>query len=256
MKMKVIQGCYAGKIESKKGKLKGLRIATEKGDTKVYLPKSLRAIAQAELTLNEPVRVWLDGDRTSKKKLYALQLVPLAPKSTLLPTERSEATDAEAADAEVVSDLAIAQAVEAEAEEAEAEKAKAEKAEAEKAKAEKAKTRKTKAEKTKANKSLDKQKTKKKGSQKSGKSTGKQSKKKTSQVTVQICQKKNCCKKGGDDLWEAFESASAEHPFKLEPIGCLGGCKRGPNIRLLPDNVKYRHVQLAEIDGILQTHRA
>jgi len=249
--MKVIQGCYAGKIESKKGKLKGLRIATEKGDTKVYLPKSLRVIAQAELTLNEPVRVWLDGDRTSKKKLYALQLVPLAPKSTLLPTERSEATDAEVADAEVVSDLAIAQAVEAQAVEAEAVEAEAVEAEAKKAEAEKAE-----AKKTKANKSLDKQKTKKKGSQKSGKSTGKQSKKKTSQVTVQICQKKNCCKKGGDDLWEAFESASAEHPFKLEPIGCLGGCKRGPNIRLLPDNVKYRHVQLAEIDGILQTHRA
>ena len=58
--MKVIQGCYTGKIESGKGKLKGLRIATEQGDEKVYLPKVLRAIAQAELTLNEPVRVWFE----------------------------------------------------------------------------------------------------------------------------------------------------------------------------------------------------
>ena len=206
--MKVIQGCYAGKIESGKGKLKGLRIATEQGDEKVYLPKALRAIAQAELTLNEPVRVWLDGDRSSKKKRYVLQLVPLAPKSTV-----SLETDA---DVVGVSALAIAEPTKAKIEEAQVSKA------------------------------VDKQKTKKKARKSA----------KKSKVTVQICQKKNCCKKGGDDLWEAFEAISAEHLFTLEPVGCLGGCKRGPNIRLLPDNVKYRHVQLAEIDDILQTHRA
>ena len=93
------------------------------------------------------------------------------------------------------------------------------------------------------------------GKQTNKKKAGKSAKQKSA-VTVQICQKKNCCKKGGDDLWKAFEAISAEHPFTLEPVGCLGGCKRGPNIRLLPDNVKYRHVQLAEIDNILQTHRA
>ncbi|PZO22870.1 MAG: hypothetical protein DCF25_01845 [Leptolyngbya foveolarum] len=189
--MEIIQGCYAGKIESGKGKLTGLRIATEQGDETVYLPKALRAIAQAELTLNEPVRVWVEGDRASKKKRYVLQLVPLAPKSA-------------------VSTSAVVTEIADDAE--------------------------------------DKQKAKKKAS--------KQTRKKKSEVTVQICQKKSCCKKGGDDLWAAFEAVNAEHTFKLEPVGCLGGCNRGPNIRLLPDNVKYRHVQLAEIDDILQTHRA
>ena len=204
MKMKVIQGCYAGKIESGKGKLKGLRIATEQGDEQIYLPKALRAIAQAELTLDEPVRVWIDSDRPSKKKLYALQLVPLAPKSTVL------------VETGVANDEAIAPPADVQ-----------------------------------VGKTLDRPKAKKKGRKKSGK----QSKKKASTVTVQICRKKNCCKKGGDDLWAAFESVSNEHKFKLEPSGCLGGCKRGPNIRLLPDNVKYRHVQTAEIEDILQTHR-
>ena len=184
--MKVIQGRYIGKIESGKGKLKGLRIKTEQGKEKIYLPKSLRAIAQTELTIEQPVRVWIDGDRSSKKKRYALQIVPLVPKPTLyIDKDNSKPREKNRVD----------------------------------------KKRKKKA-------------------------------KKASKVTVQICQKKNCCKKGGDTLWETFESASAERTFKLEPIGCLGGCKRGPNIRLLPDNVKYRHVQPAEVDGILQAHHA
>lgn len=192
--MKVIQGRYVEKIESGKGKLKGLRVATSQGDEtgylSVYLPKALRAIALKELTLDQPVRIWLERDRklskqASKEKLYALQLIPLSPKAAI--------------DVELEVD-----------------------------------------------KKLEKKAEKKKGREKT--------KAKKSKVTVQICQKKNCCKKGGDDLWEAFESASERHQFKLEPIGCLGGCKRGPNIRLLPDNVKYRHVQPAEIDSILQTH--
>lgn len=211
--MEIIQGCYAGKIESGKAKLKGLRIATEQGDETVYLPKALRAIAQAELTLNEPVRVWVEGDRASKKKRYVLQLVPLTPKTAVF-TEG-------VADAGVTSDGAIADPIQA-----------------------------------KVGEALDQQKTEQKAKKKGSQKARKQAKKKTSEVTVQICQKKNCCKKGGDDLWAAFEAVNAEHQFKLEPIGCLGGCKRGPNIRLLPDNVKYQHVQLAEIDDILQTHRA
>lgn len=177
--MKVIQGRYIGKIKSGKGTIKGLRIATDKGKEKIYLPKSLRKIAQAELALEMPVRIWVDGDRSSNKKLYALQLIPLAPKSALSIED------------------------------------------------------------------VSKQKT-----------INKDKKKRKAKVTVQLCQKKNCCKKGGDELWQAFERASQQQDFKLEPVGCLGGCKRGPNIRLLPDNVKYRHVQLAEIDGILQAHRA
>ena len=193
--MKVIQGRYAGKIESDKGKLKGLRIATEQGSEKIYLPKALRAIALVELTVDSQIRVWVDSDRSSKKKLYALHLVPLTPKPAL--TEEKTASVEKIASAE-----------------------------------------------KKALKKVKKQAEKK------------QAKKKKTKVTVQVCQKKNCCKKGGDDLWKAFETVSAERKFKLESIGCLGGCKRGPNIRLLPDNVKYRHVQLAEIDGILQTHRA
>ena len=201
--MKVIQGRYAEKIESGKGKLKGLRIETDGGSEVVYLPKELRAIAQTELTLDDPVRVWIEASKKSSKdkKRYALQLIPLTPKTRL----------------ESVSDRAI--------------------------------TLTSDRKKSKEKSSGKKSKTKKKVKTKKAET-------KKARVRVQICQKKNCCKKGGDELWEAFETVNAERQFKLEPIGCLGGCKRGPNIRLLPDNVKYRHVQTDEVDRILQTHLA
>lgn len=87
-----------------------------------------------------------------------------------------------------------------------------------------------------------------------------------SQLTVQVCQKKNCCRRGGTALWAALKTHQTRPQnaisldtgasrFKLEPVGCLGECKRGPNIRILPDNVKYRSVQSAELDQILQKHR-
>ncbi len=181
--MEVLQGRYLKPIESGKGKIKGVQLETTAGVQTVYLPKSLRAIAQQELVLGEPVRIWADLDGKSKKqKLLARQLIPLTPRSTVL-AERPD--------------------------------------------------RSKKADQTKA------------------KQTAK------APLTVQLCQKKNCCQRGGDDLWQDFEKRSADQQsFRLEAIGCLGGCKRGPNIRLLPDNVKYRHVQPEDVNEILQRHGA
>ena len=91
-----------------------------------------------------------------------------------------------------------------------------------------------------------------------GKRTTSQKAKADKKLTVQLCQKKNCCKKGGDALWIAFEQSakdarrdSKKQPFKLEAVGCLGGCKNGPNIRLLPANVKYRGVRPSDISQLI-----
>ena len=190
--MNIIQGRYLQRIETGKGKLKAIVLKTPQGKQTVQLPKPLRAIAQEELTLGEPVRIWVTPPeegvaKRSKKQstlLCATQLIPLSPKARI-----SAPPDFESAS----------------------------------------------------------------GTSKSKKS--KRSKKSKHPLTVQLCQKKNCCKRGGDDLWTAFEAAShAQKSFQIEAVGCLGGCKNGPNIRLLPENVKYRHVQPAEIDTLLQRH--
>lgn len=82
-------------------------------------------------------------------------------------------------------------------------------------------------------------------------------------LTVQLCQKKNCCRRGGDELWTAFEAAAqaaktdaAMREFKLEAVGCLGGCKNGPNIRLLPNNVKHRSVKPSDIKALVASKSA
>jgi len=80
-------------------------------------------------------------------------------------------------------------------------------------------------------------------------------------VTVQLCQKKNCCRRGGDKLWIAFEEAAEamneaqkKVVFQVKAGGCVGGCKRGPNLRFLPDNVKHYHVQPAAVTQLLRKH--
>lgn len=95
--------------------------------------------------------------------------------------------------------------------------------------------------------------TKAKASEKAG------SERTAKRMRVQLCQKKNCCKRGGTKLWESFEQVAndptSEMPtFKLESVGCLGGCKRGPNIRFLPANVKHYHVRPKDIEKLLRQH--
>ncbi|MEL6158869.1 MAG: (2Fe-2S) ferredoxin domain-containing protein [Cyanobacteria bacterium J06554_11] len=102
-----------------------------------------------------------------------------------------------------------------------------------------------------------KRKKSKRGKSERGKSKKKAAKK---QMTVQLCQKKNCCKKGGTKLWQTFEqvanSNSLDQPtFALEAVGCLGGCKKGPNLRVLPANIKYYHVQPDDVEALLSSHK-
>lgn len=219
--MKILQGRYIAGIEAtnrkgiSKGALKAVRLETDHGEQTIRLSKSLGAIAQQELILNEPIRIWAVADAQKTKsqlsskpaknkklteKLKAVAIVPLSPKSRL-DESAHDLADELAADAEARNPKKIAP--------------------------------------------------------------------RPHQLTVQICQKKNCCKRGGDKLWQAFEQKTGEQPsdisnisaaqaaaqpFKLKATGCLGGCKRGPNIRIMPANVKYYHVQPADISDLLARH--
>ncbi len=206
--MNALQGRYLKRVNSKSGKLKGLKIKGDKGTQTVYLPKDLRDIAEQELTIGDSVRVWTTqrkkGAKAKKNRqpsetLWVVQLIPLTPKTEV---------GAETVDSK---ELLVKEA-----------------------------------------------KKDAKGKEAKGKKAKKGKKKKAAKgMTVQLCQKKNCCKRGGTQLWSTFESvseAASEVPFKLEAVGCLGGCKRGPNIRFLPDNVKHYHVQPKDVEALLARH--
>lgn len=55
--MTVVQSKYLKAITSHKGKLKALKLETKAGKVTVTVPKTLRAIAQTELTLGTMLRV-------------------------------------------------------------------------------------------------------------------------------------------------------------------------------------------------------
>lgn len=216
--MDVLQGRYLKKVNSKRGELKGLKIKTKDGVQTVHLPKALRTIALHELTLGDALRVW-----TTQRKQGKKAKIGNGGKSSqslqalqLIPLSPKS----EVALDELTDNLnSVAPSPS-------------------KSQLEKAYSKKVKPPK------------KRKKSKK---------RKAAKRVTVQLCQKKNCCKKGGTQLWSAFESAkdtASVKPFKLEAVGCLGGCKRGPNIRFLPDNVKHYHVQPKDVGDLLAKYGA
>ncbi len=63
---------------------------------------------------------------------------------------------------------------------------------------------------------------------------------------VLICQKGSCRKKGSLKVAQAVDSALAEagcaEGVKVKATGCMGHCKAGPNMVLLPTKDKYRNV--------------
>jgi len=217
--MDVLQGRYLKPITSKSGKLKGLQIEVGDGIESIYLPKPLRTIVQQELETGDELRIWSTrGQKKNSKKSR----------------KKSKQSKAQKRWAMQVIPLSPKAQVATQPTAVEREKQSAQ--------------------------TLEKssgQKLGQKLSQKSDQKSKKQKKKKTKEITVQLCQKKNCFKRGGTQLWESFEQVAEDtaQPFKLEAVGCLGGCKRGPNIRFLPGNVKHYHVQSDDVLSLLSQHQ-
>ena len=53
-------------------------------------------------------------------------------------------------------------------------------------------------------------------------------------ATIRICAKKNCWRRGGQELWreleQKIESAGLGDRVRLKAVGCMDHCKRGPNV--------------------------
>lgn len=71
---------------------------------------------------------------------------------------------------------------------------------------------------------------------------------------IQVCRKKNCCKRGGEAVWSALERAIADDPqTRLEAVGCLKQCKKGPSVRLMPERRIYTRVRPQDVAKWLAT---
>jgi (2Fe-2S) ferredoxin len=87
---------------------------------------------------------------------------------------------------------------------------------------------------------------------------GTMSKPKCSVSRINICQKSGCRKRGSKAVCKALtkrlKQAGLQKKVMLQETGCMGRCKSGPNISVLPAKVRYTQVHPKQVAGILQQH--
>lgn len=80
----------------------------------------------------------------------------------------------------------------------------------------------------------------------------------TPQGKIRICQKSSCRKRGSKQVLNALTSAlqttGRVDDIQLQPMGCVGKCKAGPNLVVLPDKARYTGVKPKNITKILRQH--
>lgn len=77
-------------------------------------------------------------------------------------------------------------------------------------------------------------------------------------LTIQVCRKGTCHKRGSKELCQQLQAALADRSdgpaVSVETTGCLKECKKGPNLRVLPDKKLYQRVQADQVTAILDKH--
>ncbi|WP_299489283.1 (2Fe-2S) ferredoxin domain-containing protein [Acaryochloris sp. IP29b_bin.137] len=75
---------------------------------------------------------------------------------------------------------------------------------------------------------------------------------------IRICQKSSCRKRGSKQVLSALNSAlqssGQDKDIQLQAMGCIGKCKAGPNLVVLPDKARYTKVKPKNITQILRQH--
>ncbi len=71
---------------------------------------------------------------------------------------------------------------------------------------------------------------------------------------VLICQKSSCCRRGAKQLWQELEQQTKRQqlPVTLKATGCLGECKRGPAVVVLPQKKRLTRASTREIEAVVR----
>lgn len=80
---------------------------------------------------------------------------------------------------------------------------------------------------------------------------------KSKAATILVCQKSDCCKRGGTAMTKALESELKQRNLtdqvKIRGTGCMKQCKAGPNL-VMPDKTRYSRVRPDEISALVDKH--
>lgn len=74
---------------------------------------------------------------------------------------------------------------------------------------------------------------------------------------ILVCQKSDCCKRGGRAVSQALQQALSDRNLTdqvtIKGTGCMKHCKAGPNI-VMPDKTRYSRIRPNEIPAIIDKH--
>lgn len=80
----------------------------------------------------------------------------------------------------------------------------------------------------------------------------------TKPMTILICRKSDCQKRGGRKLCAAIEDTLQQKGWSdrvvVKTTGCMKRCKAGPNLVVMPGKIRYSHVNSAQIPEIIREH--
>lgn len=80
---------------------------------------------------------------------------------------------------------------------------------------------------------------------------------KRAKACILVCQKSDCCKRGGRDVVKALqrelEARQLADQISIRGTGCMKQCKAGPNL-VMPDKTRHSRVRPREIPHLLEHH--
>jgi hypothetical protein len=75
------------------------------------------------------------------------------------------------------------------------------------------------------------------------------------QGKILVCQKSSCCQRGGKAVWqrlnELIQENGLEAQISLKATGCMGECKHGPALVIMPGKNRFTHVTPAQVPQLL-----
>lgn len=74
---------------------------------------------------------------------------------------------------------------------------------------------------------------------------------------ILVCQKSNCCRRGGKLVWDQLSQEIAaqglEKQITLKAVGCIGECKQGPALVVMPSKSRFTQVKPSQIPQLIAT---
>lgn len=76
-------------------------------------------------------------------------------------------------------------------------------------------------------------------------------------ATILVCQKSDCCKRGGNAVTKALQAELSNRGLTEEVAirgtGCMKRCKAGPNV-VMPDKSRYSRIRPEEVAALVDQH--